>query len=193
MYPNVTCSKRTSPSRHREVGRVGRVLHQRRRVEEVVDAFGAGARELADGEDRGELTDRRRDQEHVGGEREERAQRDAAVQREPAAEREHRDLTERGDRLHRGLQPGGDVHEPDARREHRARTVGEAVELARFLPEPLHDPHAGDVLLDDVRDVAGLLLRVPARGEHRRAQLHRGDEQQRARRRASRARGAARG
>ena len=26
----------------------------------------------------------------------------------------HRDLAERGDRLHRGLQPGLDVHEPHA-------------------------------------------------------------------------------
>ena len=92
--------------RHLEVDRVGRVLHQRRRVEQVVDALGAGPGELADREDRRELADRRRDQEHVGGEREERAERDAAVQREPPAEREHRDLTERGDGLHRRLQAG---------------------------------------------------------------------------------------
>ena len=59
--------------RHLEVDRVGRVLHDGRRVEQVVDALGAGARELADGEDRRELPDRRRDQQHVGGEREERA------------------------------------------------------------------------------------------------------------------------
>ena len=62
--------------RHHEVDRVGRVLHDRRRVEQVVDALGAGPGELADGEDRGELADRRRDQQHVGGEREERAERD---------------------------------------------------------------------------------------------------------------------
>ena len=136
-----------------------------------------GAGELADREDRGELPDRRRDQQHVGAEREERSQADVAVEREPAADREHRDLTERGDRLHRGLQPGLDVHEPDARREHLARAIGQAVELARLLAEALHDAHAGHVFLDDVGDVAGLLLRVPARREHRRAQLHRGEEQ----------------
>ena len=55
----------------------------------------------------------------------------------------------------------------------------EAVELAVLLTEALHDAHAGDVFLDDVGDVACLLLRVPTRGEHRRAQLHRGDEEQR--------------
>ena len=60
--------------RHVEVDRVGRVLHERRRVEQVVDPFGAGAGELADGEDRRELPDRRRDQQHVRGEREERAE-----------------------------------------------------------------------------------------------------------------------
>ena len=38
-----------------------------------------GAGELADREDRRELPDRRRDEQHVGGEREERAERDAAV------------------------------------------------------------------------------------------------------------------
>ena len=143
--------------------RIGRVLHDRRRVEQVVDALGAGAGELADGEDRGELADRRRDEEHVGGEREERAQRDATVEREPPAEREHRDLSEGRDGLHRGLEPGLDVHQADARGEHLARTAGQALELTLLLPEALHDPHAGHVFLDHVGDVAGLLLRVPAR------------------------------
>ena len=57
-------------------------------------------------------------------------------------------------------------------------TLGEPVELALLLTEALHDAHAGDVFLHDVGDVAGLLLRVPARREHRRAQLHRGEQQQ---------------
>ncbi len=158
---------------------VGLVLHVRRGVEKVVDAFRAGAGELTDGQDGRELTHRRRDEEHVGREGEERSERDLVVQREPATERQHRDLTERGDRLHRRLQAGLDVHEPHARREHQLGAFRQAVELARLLPETLHDPHAGDVFLDDVGDVARLLLRVPARGEHGRAQLHRGDEQQR--------------
>ena len=68
--------------------RVGRVLHERRRVEQVVDALGAGAGELADGEDRRELPDRRRDQQHVRREREERAERDvgrASASQPPSA------------------------------------------------------------------------------------------------------------
>ena len=59
------------------------------------------------------------------------------LQREPAAERQHRDLTERGDRLHRRLQPGLDVHEADARREHRrerSRAAGRA--RAASCPKP---------------------------------------------------------
>ena len=92
--------------------------------------------------------------------------------------RQHRHLTERGDRLHRGLEPGLDVHEANPRREHLLRPIGEALELAGLLAEALHDPHAGDVFLDDVGDLAGLLLRVPTRREHRCAQPHRGDEEQ---------------
>src|SRR5258705_548696 len=67
-------------------------------VEGFVDAFGTCAREWAAGEDRGELTDGRRDQQHVRREREERAVGDVVVGRKPPAEREDGDLTERGDR-----------------------------------------------------------------------------------------------
>ena len=109
--------------RHCELERVGRVLHDGGRVEQVVDALGAGPGELADGEDGGQLPDRRRDQQHVGAEREERARGDAVVEGEPTAEREHRDLAERGDRLHRRLEAGLDVHEADPRREHAARNA----------------------------------------------------------------------
>ncbi len=158
---------------------VGLVLHVRCGVEQVVDALRAGPGELTDGQDGRELADRRRDEQHVRREGEERSERDLVVQGEPAAERQHRDLTERGDRLHRGLQASLDVHQPHARREHQLGAFGQAVELARLLPEPLHDADAGDVFLDDVGDVARLLLRVPTRREHRRAQLHRGDEQER--------------
>ena len=67
----------------------------------------------------------------------------------------------------------------------RERSV-EPLELALLLAEALHDAHAGDVFLDDVGDVARLLLRVPARREHRRAQPHRGEEQRGRDARASR-------
>src|SRR4029077_20574257 len=75
--------------RYVEIRGIGRVLHDGRRIEQVEDALGAGARELADGEDRGKLTNRRRDEEHVGGERQERAEGDAAIEGQPPAEREH--------------------------------------------------------------------------------------------------------
>ena len=65
------------------------------------------------------------------------------------------------------------------------RAVGQPLELPRLLSEALHDPYAGDVFFDDVGDVACPLLRVPARGEHRRAQLHRGERAAAARPRAS--------
>ena len=67
------------PARHLEIDRAGRVLHERRRVEQVVDPFGAGACQLAHGEDRRELPDRRGYQQHVRGEREERAERDPTL------------------------------------------------------------------------------------------------------------------
>ena len=75
-----------------------------------------------------------------------------------------------------------------ARREQALGPVGQAVELARLLAEALHDPHAGDGFLDDVGDLAGLLLRVPAGREDRRAQPQRGEQQRRAPRAASRTR-----
>ena len=40
--------------------------------------------------------------------------------------------------------------------------VGELVEPALLLPEALHDPDAGDGLLDDGRDLARELLRRPS-------------------------------
>ena len=162
-----------------QLARIGMILDERGRIEQVVDALGPGSGELADGEDRGELSHGRRDQQHVRRECEERSVGDVVVQREPPAEREHRDLAEGRNGLHRGLEPGLDVHQAYARREHRLRPIGQALELAGLLTEALHDPHSGDVLLDDVGDVARLLLRVPARGEDRSSQLHGRDEQQR--------------
>ncbi len=120
-------------ARHGEREGVGCVLHEGSRVEEVVDALGAGAGELTHGEDRGELPDRRRDQQHVRGEREEGPEADAAVEREPTSDGQHGDLTQRGNRLHRGLQPGLDVHEPDARTRTSTATVPAGVR-ARAAP-----------------------------------------------------------
>ena len=48
----------------------------------------------------------------IGGEGEERADRDPVVEREPAAEREHRDLAERRDRLQEWLVTRLQAHRP---------------------------------------------------------------------------------
>ena len=93
-----------------QLTRVGMILDEWGRVEQVVDALGARARQLADRQDRRQLSDGRRDEQHVRREREERAVRDVVVQREPSAEREHGHLTEGRDRLHRRLEPSLDVH-----------------------------------------------------------------------------------
>ena len=107
------------------------------------------------------MPDRREQLHEVGGEGEERAERDLAVDREPAAEREHADLTERRDRLQRRLVPGLDPHGAHPRR-YRLSAGRRGVELAVLLAEALHDAHAGDGFVDDAGDLAGLLQRVPA-------------------------------
>ena len=152
-----------------ELGGIRTILHDRRGVEEVEDALGPRACELTDREDRGEHPHRGRELQHVRREREERPEADVVVQRQPAAEREHRDLTERRDRLHGGLEARGEVHQPHPRRVHVAGPGREAIQLAGLLAEALDDAHSGDVFLHHVRDVACLLLRIPARGKHGRA------------------------
>jgi hypothetical protein len=154
-------------------------MHDRRRVEEVEDPLRAGAGELADREDRGEHPHRGRELEHVRREREERAEADVVVHREPTTEREHRDLTERRDRLHCWLETRLHVHQSHAGCEHPLRARRQPFELAGLLPEALDHANTGHRFLDDVRDLAGLLLGVPARREHRRPQAHRREEQRR--------------
>ena len=56
----------------RERDRIGLLLHERGAVEQVGDPLGAGAGELADGQDRREHPDRGNELQHVDGEREER-------------------------------------------------------------------------------------------------------------------------
>ncbi len=55
--------------------------------------------------------------------------------------------------------------------------VGEVVEPPLLLAEALHDPDAGDGLLDDGRDLTRELLGLPARGEDRGAEAQGGPEQ----------------
>ena len=77
------------------------------------------------------------------------------------------DLAERGDRL-QGRRCSGPAAARAGRGSRRGRSadVGEAGELAVLLAEALDDPHAGDGLVDDAGDLAGLLLGVPGRREH---------------------------
>ena len=119
-YPKVTASNVTSPRVGLSVGRVRSLLHERRAVEQLEDALGAGPGELRDRQHAGEHPHRRDEGEHVAREREEDAEADLALEREPAAEREHRDHPERRDRLHQRLQARLHAHEPQARAEQAA-------------------------------------------------------------------------
>jgi hypothetical protein len=63
------------------------------------DALHPGPGLLGNGEYTGELPGRRDELGDIGGEREERAQRDLVVQRHPTTEGQDGDLTDRGNRL----------------------------------------------------------------------------------------------
>ena len=71
-----------------------------------------------------------------------------------------------GDGLQGRGEPGLQPHQPRPRRVEAGGRVGQLVELAVLLAEALHDPHAGDRLVDHAGDLAGALLRVPRGGEH---------------------------
>ena len=88
------------------------------------------------------------------------------VEREPASEREHRHLTERWDCLQQWLvsrlQPNG----PQMRAVEGLARRDDPPELALFLAECLDHTDPAHVLVDDLGDVAFLLLTVPGRREH---------------------------
>ncbi len=89
------------------------------------------------------------------------------------------DLGEGRDGLQRRREPGLQPHQAGPGRVEAAGDVGEVVELALLLAEALHDPHAGDGLVDDAGHLAGALLGVPGGGEHRGPQAQRHEQQQR--------------
>ncbi len=141
------------------------VLHGGLGVDELQDALHAGAGLLADGEDHGEHPDRADELGQVGGEGDERAERDLAPGGQPAAEREHGDLAERGHGLEGGrvagvqpdgAQPPGEEAPPD---------LAELAGLLVLLAEPLDDPDPGDGPVHDAGDGGGLALGVPGGGE----------------------------
>ena len=160
---------------HRQRTSVGPLDDLRVGVEQVEQTLGAGARLLTDGDQRGEHPDWRHELHHVGGEGQERAQREMAVHRQPSAEAEHRDLREHRNRLEHRCVPGLQLDEASARPEQPSGGVGQVLDLAVLLAEPLHDAHAGDRFVDHPRDFTGALLRVPARRKDRgaQAQCHR--------------------
>ena len=88
-----------------------------------------------------------------------------AVQGEVATEGEHADLTERRDRLQRGVPLAGHAHRPHAGGEQPLDAGLEAALLAVLLAEALDHADTGDRGLDDAGDLPGLLLRDPGGGE----------------------------
>ena len=164
--------------------RVGFLGDNRVGVEDLEDAVGRGARLLRDRDDVGHHPHRREQLREVGGEGEERAERDLALDREVPAEREHADLSVGRDRRQhrRVLRLDADV--ADLRPVQVLGRPAERGDLAVFLAEPLHHADAADGLVDDARDFAGALQRVPLRGVHLAPQLQRDDEQRRNREQA---------
>jgi hypothetical protein len=101
----------------------------------------------------------------IGGEREERAQCDRAVDGQPATQREHADQAEGRDGGQRGVVSGRQPDHPQPGREQvRARRF-QLLLFLLLLAEALDHAHAADGLVDQADHLAGLLLRVPARGE----------------------------
>ena len=142
-------------------------------VDQVVHALHAGPRELCGDHQRAQQPGRADQPGHVGGEREERAQRDRAVECEVAADGDDTHLPERGQREQGGVEPGGHPGGAQPLGEQPLRAALQRRDLARLLPEALHHPHAGDGLLDLLRDVGGPLLRRPGGREQGGAGLQR--------------------
>ena len=167
-----------------EPGRVRRQLDgvrlvgdDRPRVDDVEHPDDAGPRLLPERHHVGEHAHRARHLGQVGGERQERAERDRAVQGQPAAERQHADHAQRGDGGQRRVVPGGDPDHPQPGREQVLARRLEPLLLLLLLAEPLDHPHAADGLVDHAGHLAGLLLRVPAGREQLAPRRQRDDPQ----------------
>ena len=131
------------------------------RVDDLQDPLHPGPCLLPDGHQGGELANGGDELAQIGGEGEERAQREVAIEREPAAKQQHADLTQCGNGLQSrgilGLQP----HDAHPVREQPGGFGLELPQLPLFLAEPLHDAHAGDRCFNVSHDLAGLLLGRP--------------------------------
>ena len=118
-------------------------------VEDLVDAARRCGGALGEHQHEPERAERRLQEHDVGAERDERADGDLAVDGQQAAVEEDRGQPEPRQRLQerRVLRPHVDL--PDRAPPQAARREREDVELLRLGRERLHDPSAGDVLLDD--------------------------------------------
>jgi hypothetical protein len=160
-------------------GRVGgqlggaRLLVDRRLgVDDLEHPDHAGLGFLAEGDQVGEHPHRPHQLGQVGGEGQERAQRDRAADGQPAAEREHPDLAERRDRGERRAVAGHQPHGAHPQREQQPARPFQPLEFLLLLAEALDHPDPGDRRLDVPGHRAGLLLRRPAGRE----QLAPGDQ-----------------
>ena len=128
------------------------------------------------------------EQREVEAERRERPDRDVAVDRTMASVPEHDEHPDQRQRLERGQEDGVDVGDVECSRDDVVRAPLESRRQRRLRSEALHDPDAGDRLLDergrvgepllvDLRPL-GVAVRVPAeadaeerqRGEHGQAE-----------------------
>ena len=144
-----------------QLDRAGCVGNGRAQVDELEDALDAGPGLLGDGQDAGQPLGGRDELGDVGGEGQERAQRDLMVQGHPAAEGQHGDLPEDRDGLQNWLVAGLQAHRAHLRAVDGAGRLGHPFELLLLLAEGLDDPDAVEVLVDDLDDVALTLLAVP--------------------------------
>ena len=115
----------------------------------------------------------------VGGEGQEGAERDLVVQGQPAAEGQDGHLADGRDGLEQRLVARLQAHGPHLGAVDDLRGVGDPLELALLLAEGLDDPHAVDVLVDDLDHVALALLAVPGGREDPPAHAVGDDEQRR--------------
>ncbi len=128
------------------------VRHGRLGVDQLKDAFDAGPGLLADGEHHGEHADGPDELGEVGGERDERTERDLAAGGEPAAEGQHADLAECGDGLEGGGVAGVQLDRAQAAREQPCARLSQLAGLLVLLAEALDDADPGHRAVDDPGD-----------------------------------------
>ena len=149
----------------RQLDRAGLVRDRGPRVDDVEHPDDAGPGLLPERDHVGEHAHWAGHLGQVGGERQERAQRDRAVDGQPAAEREHADHAERRDRGQGRVVSGRQPDHPQPGREQPGARRFQSLLLLLLLAEPLDHADPADGLVDHPGHLAGLLLRVPARRE----------------------------